>query len=375
MIQRRLRRFWWPTIAPDQLEGAECVVVHEWLTSASGSDKVAAALVEVSRASALICLSARPDVVEQLGIEVPVHQSRLGAWASSGRRWQLLLPLMPLVWGSLDLSGVSTVITSSHSGVNSIPKGAARRICYCHTPVRYGWEWRMERERLPAWARPLFRPGAWLLRRWDRQVSRRVDVFVANSQFIADRIQRCYGRASTVVHPPIDTERFRPAAHPRRDEYLVAGRLVPYKRVDVAVEAATRASMPLVVAGDGPELGRLRALAGPTVRFVGAPDDAAMVELMQHARALLHPGVEDFGMTLVEAQACGTPVIALAAGGALESVDPECSGRTVASTSVSEWADALATFEDDADPRQRRQHALRFGHERFRREMSEVLEP
>lgn len=364
-------RAWWPTVDADGFAGAT-IVAHEWLTTAAGSDKVAAELVDVSGARAILCLSARTEVVETLGIEVPVHQSRIGRWARSGNRWHLVLPLMPLIWGSLRLAGVDTLITSSHSLVNSIPR-TGRRVCYCHTPVRYGWEWRMERGRLPRPLRPFLGPGAAILRRWDRRASRNVDVYVANSAYIADRIERAYGRSATVVHPPIDIERFPLSVEPRCDPFLVAGRLVSYKRVDIAVRAATSADVALTVAGSGPETATLRRSAGPSVRFVDAPSDDELVELLQRARAVLHPGIEDFGMLLVEAQACGTPVIARGAGGALETVDPSVSGLLVNSDRVEEWAAAMTSFRDPGSPSARRDRAMRFATEVFRRRIREIL--
>lgn len=365
-------RFWWPTVEAGEFAGHN-VVAHEWLTSAAGSDKVAAQLVEVSAAAALLCLSAGPDVVDELGIKVPVHQSRVGRWAKGGTRWHLVLPVMPLIWGSLRLSEVVTLVTSSHSLVNSIP-ATGRRVCYCHTPVRYGWEWRIELGRSPRWLRPLMRPGAAALRRWDRRIAHRVDVFVANSTFIAGRILAAYGRSATVVHPPIDLDRFRLSEAPRGHEFVVAGRLVAYKRADLAVRAATRANLALVVAGRGPELASLRAIAGPTVRFVESPSDDELVTLMQQARAVLHPGIEDFGMILLEAQACGTPVMARAEGGALETVDQTVSGMLVRSEQVDDWAMAMMSFSDPGSPSARRAWASTFSVEVFRRRMHEVLD-
>ncbi|MFT4657188.1 MAG: glycosyltransferase involved in cell wall biosynthesis [Minisyncoccia bacterium] len=371
-IRRRWQRFWWPTVSPGEFAGADTVAVIEWLTSAGGAEKVAAALVDVSDATAVCCLSERAEVTERLGISVPVHQSRVGSWAAEGRRWQYLLPIAPLLWGALDLSGASNVVTSSHSLVNSVP-AVGHRVCYCHTPVRYGWDWRMETERVPRWLRPLFPVGAAALRAWDRHVAKRVDVFVANSTFVADRIARAYDRTAVVVHPVIDTDWFVPNPDAIRTEFLVAGRFIPYKRVDLAIAAANQAKVPLVVAGAGPEGTRLRAMAGPTVRFVDSPSDDEMRTLLQRAVALVHPGVEDFGMLVVEAQACGTPVIARAAGGALDSVDPDRSGVLVSSDRVDDWAAALAEFADPADSEARRRFALQFGRDSFVDQINRVV--
>lgn len=364
-------RWWWPTVDPSSFVGAT-VVAHEWMTAATGSDKVAAQLVHVADASAVFTLWAASGVIDALGISVPVHQSRVARWAGSGDRVHLVLPLMPIIWGSLRLAGVDTLVTSSHAFVNSLPV-QGRRFCYCHTPVRYGWEWRLERGRLPVVLRPTLRPGAAVLRSWDRRMSARVDVYVANSWFVAGRIERAYGRAATVVHPPIQLERFSLSEAPRTNEFLVAGRMVAYKRADVAVRAATLADVPLVVAGRGPEFARLTSLAGPSVRFVESPSDEELVAMMQQARAVLHVGVEDFGMMLVEAQACGTPVIAQAAGGAMETVDPAMSGVLVESVGVDEWAAALTGFRDPGSASARRAWASTFSTEVFRHRMRDVL--
>jgi len=376
-VRRRWCRFWWPTVEPDRFGADDVVVVHEWLAS-FGSDKVAAELVTAGDAVALVCLSVLPGAVDDLDVRVPVHQCRLGGWAARGRRWQFLLPLAPVIWSALDLGAVRRTITSSHSLVNSVPVTAdgAGRVCYCHTPVRYGWEWRMERGRLPVPLRPLFPLGARVLRAWDRHVTARVEVFVANSTFVAGRIQAAYDRDAMVIHPPIDTDWFRlPTAPPTAapQEFLVAGRFVPYKRVDLAVRAATEAGVPLVVAGSGPDAARLAALAGPTVRFVDQPCDEELRTLLQRSKALVHPGVEDFGMMVVEAQACGTPVIARAAGGVLDSVDPSCSGVLVDGDDVADWANALLGFTDPADASTRREFALGFSRAAFHARVREVL--
>ncbi len=199
-------------------------------------------------------------------------------------------------------------------------------------------------------------------------------MFVANSNFVAERIQKAYGRDALVVYPPIETDSFVPADEPSRDRFLVAGRLVHYKRPDLAVHAANLAGVPLVVAGYGPELSRLQAIAGPTVEFVVAPDDDQLVELFQNARALVFPGIEDFGMTVVEAQACGTPVIGRAAGGALESVDVGNGGVLIDSDDPVAWATAFAEFESAADSSSLRRGTERFSTLAFRNGILEAID-
>jgi len=372
-LRQRLGDWMWPGSKAARSRPNRTVVCQEWLTSAAGSDKVAAELVRVANADAIYCFAARDDVIEQLGISVPVYQSRLGHWAGVNRRWQYLLPVMPVAWGLLDLGDARLVLTSSHATVNSLRR-CGTRVSYCHTPMRYAWEWRLEAERLPTFLRPFWPLVAAVFRRLDRAWSRRVDVFVANSQFVAGRIRKAYDRDAVVVYPPIETDAFVPTDEPSRDRFLVAGRLVHYKRLDIVVQAANQAAVPLVVAGYGPELTRLQAMAGPTVEFVVAPDDGELIELVQNARALVFPGIEDFGMMVVEAQACGTPVIGRAAGGALESVDVVNGGILVDSDDPVVWAKRLGEFESPVDGSALRRGTERFSTLPFRQGILEVLD-
>ncbi len=371
-LRQRLSEWMWPGSGAARRGADRVVVCQEWLTSAAGSDKVAAEMVRVAGADALYCFAARDDVVRELGISVPVYQSRLGGWASVNRRWQFLLPVMPLVWGLLDLGDVRLVLTSSHSTVNSVRRFGTR-VSYCHTPMRYAWDWRLEAQRLPRSLRPLWPAIAAVFRRLDRIWSRRVDVFVANSHFVAERIKASYGRDAIVVYPPIDTGSFVPTGRPTRDRFVVAGRLVHYKRPDIAVQAANLARVPMTVAGAGPELERLQAMAGSTIEFAVAPDDDELIDLVQNARALVFPGIEDFGMTVVEAQACGTPVIGRAAGGALESVNVAGGGLLVDSEDPAVWARRLAEFECPDDVADLRRGSEAFSVAAFRRGLLDVL--
>jgi glycosyltransferase involved in cell wall biosynthesis len=266
-------------------------------------------------------------------------------------------------WSRLDLRGFDLVLTSAHSCANAIRvPDAAIHISYCHTPMRYAWEWRQELGRVPVPLRPVWPAAAAWLRRADRGWARNVDMFIANSRFVAGRIRRAYGRTAHVVHPPVDTSYWTPSDEEREDFFLVAGRLVAYKRIDLAIEAARLAGVPLVVGGAGPELPRLREMAmDAAVRFVVGPDRDTLRTLYRRARALIVPGVEDFGMTMVEAQACGSPVIAFGHGGACEAVDDGTSGLLYRDPSPEALAEVLTAFEDGAfDPTRIRAHAERF---------------
>jgi len=373
--RRLLSRVVWPGAMP--YREASTVVCHEWFAALGGSDRVAARLAEVAEADVVYVFALDPSTTSRLDITSPVVTWRFGTWAAANRRFQRLLPVMPLVWWCLDLSRASRVVTSSHSCVNAVRTPAAHRTCYCHTPMRYAWDWRLEAGRAPRLVRPALPAAAAVLRWADRRWSRRVDTYVANSAFVAGRILRAYGREAAVIHPPVDVDRWRPrdgSGQPARTTYLIAGRLVAYKRADLAVRAAAMADVPLVVAGDGPDLPRLRHMAGPTVSFVVDPDDERLVGLVRDARALLFPGIEDFGILPVEAQACGTPVIARGEGGAIETVLDGVTGMLLATDEAQVWATALTHFDPALlDPAAARRNAERFAADVFEERIRTVL--
>lgn len=392
-LRRAVSRVVWPDAAAHH--EASKVVCHEWFVGIGGSDRVAARITHVLEPDVTYTFALDRRTIERLGVEGPVVTWRFGRWASRNRRFQRLLPVMALVWRSLDLSGARQVVTSSHACVNAVRAQGAHRTSYCHTPMRYAWEWRLETERVPWALWPLLPAAAAVLRLADRRWSRNVDTYVANSKFVADRIRRAYRRDAVVVHPPVDLDRWRPdgltstdvrvgegestpgppldlgAARP---PFVVAGRLVAYKRADLAVCAATRAGLPLLVAGSGPELARLRRLAGPTVDFDEDPDDDRLVRIVRDGRALVFPGVEDFGILPVEAQACGTPVIARREGGATETVIDGVTGVLIDTDDLDVWTKALVQFDESAyDPDEMRRSAARFSITEFDRQLRDVL--
>ena len=348
-----------------------------------GSDKVAARLVELAGAEVVYVFALDRRLVERLGIGAPVVTWRFGEALARVGSFHLLLPLMPLVWRALDLSSAQLVVTSSHACVNAISAPGARRVSYVHTPMRYVWYWRLERDRAGAPVRWLLPVAAPVFRVLDRWWSGQVDTFVANSHFVAARIATAYGRDAVVIPPPVDTEFFSPSVPPgdgassvdgREAPFVLAGRLVAYKQARVVVEAANRAALPLVVAGNGPELPVLRALAGSTVSFVVDPSDEELRGLFRTGQALLFPGMEDFGMIPVEAQACGMAVIARNEGGARETVVDGVTGLLVEGDDVGEWATALADFgSHQFDPIAIRRNAERFTATRFEEQVASLL--
>jgi glycosyltransferase involved in cell wall biosynthesis len=349
-------------------------VCHEWATEFGGSEQVSRRIADALGVQDLYTFAADPTRARVMFPNQTVRSSRRGRSRFARRHWQWMLPFMPGAWARLDLDAYDLVVTSSHACTNaiSVPRGTYH-VSYCHTPMRYAWAWRREIRRLPVPLRPLWPFAAASLRRADRRWAQRVTLFIANSHNVARRIQRCYGRASVVIHPPIDTSYWTPDDSPKEGFFLVAGRLVAYKRPDIAVEAARLAGSRLVVAGDGPELASLRERAGPTVEFVIRPSGERLRDLYRRATALLLPGIEDFGMTVIEAQACGTPVIAFRAGGATETVAHGRTGHLYDDPSPAALAGVLKTFDPAAySVSALRGHVARFDAQRFDRAIRTV---
>ena len=345
-------------------------LVHDWLTGMRGGERVLAALCRLYPDADLYTLVHAPGRVSPAIEQHRPRVSILGHLPRAERIYRHLLPLFPFAVEQFDLDDYDLVISSSHCAVKSVVRpGRARHLCYCHSPMRYGWDQfdaYFGPQRIGATAHRAIRPVMAALARWDAATADRVDRFLANSQHVAGRIARYYNRRAGVVYPPVDTDFFVPDAGPPEPFFLVASALVPYKRIELAIEACQAIGAPLKVVGEGPELARLRELAGPGIEFLGRADDAELRALYRRAAALILPGEEDFGMAPVEAQACGRPVVALARGGALESVEAGVTGVLVPEATVAAFADGLREVARlHADPDTARRRALRFSAERF----------
>jgi glycosyltransferase involved in cell wall biosynthesis len=304
---------------------------------------------------------------------------------AAARAYRQYLPLFPAAVAQFDLRPYDLVLSASHCVAKSArARSGAPHVCYCFTPMRYVWDLYDDYfgARAPAPVRIVMPPIAAALRRWDRRTSARVDRFVAISQYVAERIGRCYGRSADVLHPPVDVSRFRIGDEPG-EFYLVVSALSPYKRIDLAVLAATRLHTRLLVVGSGPEGERLRALAGPTVEFLGWRDDGEVAELYRRCRALLFPGLEDFGIAPLEAMAAGRPVIAYGRGGVRETVVPIGSpeepptGLFFPEQTVEGLVAAIRRFEVEAhrlDPKAARARAETFDRPLFKERIARYLE-
>lgn len=352
-------------------------VVHDYFCNLGGSDTVARALYNLfpgAQMYALLMYARNRDAELLRGI--PIHLSFLQKLPLAGRTHQPFLPLMPLAVESFDLNAFDLILSSSHTVAHGvIPPPHALHICYCHTPMRYAWD--MERQylsELPALVRPFMRLTMHRMRQWDVTSAARVNHFVANSYFVASRIATYYHRQATVIPPPVDTDFYTLQDTPREDYYLVAGRLTGYKRVDLVIEAFRDSKTRLVVIGEGPERKRLERRASSNITFLGATSRETLREHFSKARALIFPGLEDFGIVPLEAQAVGCPVIAYGAGGVLDTVRDGETGVFFAEQSVGALREAVARSEQIGfDPHVLRAHALEFSADNFNRRIQEFV--
>jgi glycosyltransferase involved in cell wall biosynthesis len=331
----------------------------------AGSERCVAEMLRVFPDARLVTTVVRPEALpSEFGRAEPSFLQHLPG-ATSYHEW--LLPLMPAAWRMTELRDVDVVISSSHACANAVRVEAGTpHLSYCHTPMRYAWDFDAEAERFPRVVRPAARLGMAWFRRWDRRVATRIDRFLANSSAVAERVEHFYGREAAVVHPPVRTDYFTPNGDPRSG-FLYVGRLVPYKRADLAVEAFRGLPYELTVVGAGPGAETLRRAAPPNVRFVDDVDDDELRRLYRSAVALVAPGVEDFGIIMAEAQACGTPVIAPNAGGSKDIVVDGATGFLVEPGSVEAVRSAVRDSADmQLDAGAIADSAQRFSAARFR---------
>ena len=353
-------------------------IVHEWLTVPGGSEKVVLRLLELFPRAELFTSIYDPAPWPRAITSRPVHTSFLNRAPGAKRNHRRLLPLMNTAFESFDLDGFDLVISSSHSCAKNVITGPdTLHVCYCHTPMRHAWDPRfLDGERLDPFTRRALPLLLARLRREDLASSLRPDQYVANSTAVAARIAKYYRRDARIIHPPVQVDSLLTTPRAAADYYLVLGRIVPYKRVDVAVAACRRLGVPLTVAGAGRALESVRALAGEAkgIELLGEVDDAELSGLFAGARALLLPGEEDFGIVPVEAQAAGVPVIAYGAGGARDTVIDGETGILYRDPSVDGLCAAIRRFADHSfDEATVRNSARRFAPERFLREFAAFL--
>jgi glycosyltransferase involved in cell wall biosynthesis len=362
-----------PTVLNGARKGTPRIaIVSDPLVQRGGAERVVEAMARVFADAPIFALLYSPTSGPP-ALRERITTSGLGRIPGAARRHRMLLPFFPAAIESFDLGGFDVVLSSHHTVAKGLIRGAETvHVCYCHTPMRALWERTHEElATLPAPLRPF---GASLFRKlrvWDLATVQRVDVFIANSETTSQRILKHYGRDSVVVYPPIDTLRFTPSDAPAGDYYLVASRLVPYKRVELALEAAQRAQRRLIIVGDGP--GRA-ALLRRGAELRGHVSDDELIELMRGARALIFPQLEDFGMTPLEMMACGRPVIAYARGGAAETVIDGETGVLVGEQTPEAFVEGIRRFESlRISAAACRSRAELFSYERFARAISAAV--
>lgn len=368
-------------------ESERTAFVHEWLSTYGGSEQVLSAMLAMFPGAPVHALvDFMPSPERAFLDDRVVHTTFIQNLPAARRRFRLYLPLMPLAIEQLDLSGYDLVVSSSHAVAKGVITGPDQlHVSYVHSPMRYAWDLQhqyLAESGLDRGVRSwLARATLHYLRTWDARTANGVDAFLANSQFIARRIRKAYRRNATVVYPPVDVDRFTPSGG-KEQYYLTTSRLVSYKRIDLIVEAFR--AMPdrrLVVVGTGPEMRRIERMAPRNVELLGYQPFDSVLDLTRNARAFIFAALEDFGVAPVEAQACGTPVIAFGQGGALETVrglgEPNPTGVFFEAQTPSSIEAAVQAFEANEqrfDPREIRSNALRFSPDAFQKAFRAALD-
>jgi len=356
-------------------------LIHDWLiSSVGGAENVFQEIYSMFPAPIHTLVWNQEALKETVFEQASIQRSFIDYLPWSRKNFRAYLPVFPMAIEQFDLRSYDLILSSSHCVAKGIKRHPDQlHICYCHTPMRYIWDLSEEYLKdagltggFKGAAARYFRQN---LRDWDVKSSNRVDYFIANSHFVAERIQRIYGRDATVIYPPVNTDYFHLGTN-KDDYYLTSSRLVAYKKIHLIVEAfAKMPTRKLIVIGDGPEMKKIRSIAGKNVQLLGFQTNSALREMVRKARAFIFAAIEDFGIAPVEAMAAGTPVIALRRGGSIETVVEEKTGVFIEEQSAASICDAVERFERFVwDPHAIRTHALQFSIGRFREEYRSFVE-
>ena len=352
-------------------------LVHDWLNQIGGAEDVLETLVGLFPEAPIYTSLYSAERMPAHWRSWDIRTSLIDRLPLAHKQQQLYFPLYPFAFEQFDFRDYDLVLSNKSGFCHGIITGPETlHICYCLTPTRYVWRFHQyaEQEHLGRLARTFLPPFLTFLRQWDRLAADRVDHFIAISDEVRRRIAKIYRREATIIYPPVDTSSFAPSARVE-DYYLMVGRLVPYRRLDLLIEAFNRLDRPLIIAGSGRDRKRLEAMAGPNVTFLGYVPDEQLPDLLARCRAFMFPGEEDFGIAPIQAMAAGRPVIAYAAGGALETVIPGHTGALFAEQTVATIVAAVESFDPDSvSSAAIRRHAEHFDTEVFRRKLATFIE-
>ncbi len=354
-------------------------LVHDYLNQYGGAERVLEVLHDMYPAAPVYTSIYAKNLMPAHFRQWNVYTSFMRKLPNAAKWHQLYMPLYPTAFERFDLSPYDLILSSSSAfakGVITEPESL--HICYCHSPMRFAWNYNnyMTGERVPRKAHIVL----WLIlnyvRLWDEVSAGRVDSYIANSRVVARRIRKRYGRSATVINPPVDTRQYRPEPNGTHEDYfLIVSRLIPYKRLDLAIDVFNALGKPLKIVGSGRQEAELRARAKSNIEFVGAVPDAQLKKLYSHCNALIFPGYEDFGIAPLEAQASGRPVIAYGVGGALETIIPKITGEFFMEQSAECLADTVNCFDSrDYDTEAIRRHAEKFDVEAFKTRINDFVD-
>ncbi|PIR93275.1 glycosyltransferase family 4 protein [Candidatus Falkowbacteria bacterium CG10_big_fil_rev_8_21_14_0_10_43_10] len=355
-------------------------LVHDHLAQDGGAERVLWLLAEMYPQAPIYTLLYKQEYLDYYIPHRQVRASFIQSLPGGVSKYQWYMPFMPTAIESYDLQTYDLVISSASSfakGVITPPE--AIHICYCHTPTRYLWHYANQyiaELRMPEWLKKIVGFYVTKIRQWDKVAAERVDYFIANSATTQKRISKYYGRGSVVIHPPVDTHKFF-VSRPPGNYFLAGARFIPHKRLDIAVQAFNKLGIPLKVFGDGPDLKRIKKMAGGNIEFLGRVSESAKARLMSECQAFIHPQEEDFGITAIEVQASGRPVIAYNKGGARETIIHGQTGILFNEQTWEDLADTVLRFlyknEFDFSPEFIKQHAEQFNAENFKMKMRDYI--
>lgn len=358
----------------------QLALVHDWLNQIGGAEDVLATLVEEHPNSPIFTSIYAPDIMPDIYNTWDIRTLWMDKLPAIHTHHQPYLPLYPLAWHNLNLNDYDVILSNKSGFCHGLGFDSEKsvHICYCLAPTRYVWQLDayIKREGIGQIAEMGLRPLINVMKNWDYNAAQKVTHFIAISTEIQERIQTYYDRDSVIIFPPVETERFKPVAESDIEDYfLIISRLIPYKRIDLAVQAATKLGLHLKIGGKGRDMDRLQAMAGETVEFLGYVPDEELPDLMAKAKAFIFPGLEDFGITPVQAEACGRPVIAYKGGGALDTVIEDVTGEFFDEQSVDSLANVMADFDTNKyDPTVIRRHALKFDTKNFNQQMNSFIQ-